>query len=142
VGLIAALIVIAVFWFLIPASVPSQSKVEWWSYSLPSGPNATNNFTLIPAYTYCPPSDATGEVLFSMTWAVVSGPDVQEVKLATTIPGTFEVKILYAASNASSGGTSFPIDPLLCEEDWVLEVSSATPAFTSFLTALSYNVTA
>lgn len=123
--------------------------VAWSYYIVPSGPSDTDNqnVTSIPPWHFCPLTTATTPALFSMVWVAAPVVDVEQVRLWTLEPPSQayprgEFVLLYLATNASSGGTSFvTFIGGICELSWILDVESNVTVEVGATAALAYNVT-
>jgi hypothetical protein len=128
----------------------TQTKVQWYSFEVPSGPgpdeNGTN-VTLLPAPRFCVPDNATTVGIFSLNWATSTTTAVESVQLYALHPSTTGqerpyAEWLYNSTNQSSGGTSFlSLFPNPCSYDWALSVESSFAVTVLAVTTLTYNVT-
>jgi hypothetical protein len=124
----------------------TMTKVDWFSYEVTAGPGIDTNVTTIRGM--CAPSDAITAGIFSMDWSTSTGKAVQQVRLWTLYPpdpshplGT--PVVLYEATNASTGGTSFVSSyPNPCSLPWNLNVASNQTATVTAIATLTYNYTA
>jgi hypothetical protein len=134
-----------------PTSTTTLTKVEWSHYEIPGGPEAEvneSNTTEIGAGHFCAPPSAVTAGIFSMVWAASTDEPVQQVVLwalyppNSTYPLGYPV-VLYEASNASSGGSSFvPFFPAPCGYTWNIGVKSPESVIVYVVATLTYNYTA
>lgn len=149
--LVVLIITIGIFVFAVhPRSEQENRTVVAWSYYVvPSGPSDTDNqnVTLISGWHFCPPTTAYTPAPFSMVWVAAPVIDVEQVRLWTLEPPSQgsprgQFVILYLATNASGGGTSFvTVIGGFCELNWILDVESNVTVQVGVTADLAFNVT-